>query len=334
MTIMRPPLLDGLEGHAHLETRTTVGHHRAPTRLSEDDAWGLVLGLRARIRIRGQLIEPVGLRLGADGALHETCPNDGWIVAHPRRPRRWAPPAGIDHDECVSGSAAQVLDLYMPLCVGAGSERMVAAHLAQSLDGRVATANGTSQFISGQEDLVHTHRMRALFDAVVVGARTVEHDDPRLTTRLAEGDNPTRVVLDPRARLQPTHRIFTDDVAPTIVVRGPGHAADFPKDGHTKVLEVEVCDGWLSVVQVVGALRSVGLKRIFVEGGGVTVSGFLKAGMLDRLHVTVAPMLIGSGRPAFSFPEIERLDEALRLQCQHFALGRDILFDCPLTRSR
>jgi riboflavin biosynthesis pyrimidine reductase len=64
----------------------------------------------------------------------------------------------------------------------------------------------------------------------------------------------------------------------------------------------------------------------------VTVSRFLQAGVLDRLHVTVAPMIIGSGRPAFVLPEIEHLDDALQLPCRHFALGRDILFDCPVPR--
>ena len=74
---------------------------------------------------------------------------------------------------------------------------MVVAHLGQSLDGRVATVTGSSRFVTGPEDVRHTHRLRALFDAVLVGARTACIDNPRLTTRLVPGRQPARVIVDP-----------------------------------------------------------------------------------------------------------------------------------------
>jgi riboflavin biosynthesis pyrimidine reductase len=98
----------------------------------------------------------------------------------------------------------------------------------------------------------------------------------------------------------------------------------------TTVVEVETEEGLVPLPALREALAERGLSRLFIEGGGVTVSGFLRAQALDRLHVTVAPMIIGSGRPAFTLPEIGDLDEALRLECRHHALGPDILFDCPL----
>ena len=79
-----------------------------------------------------------------------------------------------------------------------------------------------------------------------------------------------------------------------------------------------------------GALRAEGLGRILVEGGGLTVSRFLQAGALDRLHLTVAPLLIGSGRPSLTLDPIATLDQALRPPCRHFRLGADILFDLDL----
>ena len=79
--------------------------------------------------------------------------------------------------------------------------------------------------------------------------------------------------------------------------------------------------------RILQVLQDFGLRKIFIEGGGVTVSSFLKAGLLDRLHVMVAPMIIGSGRPAFSLPEIDQLDEALRPKAQLVNLGSDMLFD-------
>ncbi|WP_131829698.1 RibD family protein, partial [Teichococcus deserti] len=78
---------------------------------------------------------------------------------------------------------------------------LVLGRLAQTLDGRIATASGSSQWIGGEGDLLHTHRLRALCDAVVVGAGTVKHDNPRLTTRNCPGPSPTRVVLDTDRRL-------------------------------------------------------------------------------------------------------------------------------------
>ena len=86
----------------------------------------------------------------------------------------------------------------------------VLGRMAQSLDGRIATASGASHWISGPEDIVHTHRLRALFDAVVVGAGTVRADDPQLTTREGEGPSPVRVVLDTNRRLDARYRVFRD----------------------------------------------------------------------------------------------------------------------------
>ena len=79
------------------------------------------------------------------------------------------------------------------------------------------------------------------------------------------------------------------------------------------------------------ALRTHGLRRFLVEGGGVTGSRFLEAGLLDRLHLTVAPLLIGSGRPGITLPPIETLDQSLRVRCRHVPLGDDVLFDLDLS---
>src|SRR6516225_1691514 len=86
----------------------------------------------------------------------------------------------------------------------------VLGRIAQSLDGRIATASGASHWISGREDIVHTHRLRALFDAVVIGAGTVRADDPQLTTREVEGPSPVRVVLDTERRLDARYRVFRE----------------------------------------------------------------------------------------------------------------------------
>jgi len=274
--------------------------------VDEASAWELLLGLAHRGASASPAFPVAGIELC------EAAPR-GWQVVGAHTP---------------AASVERLLDLYLPLCVGPRAHCLVLAHLATSLDGRVATESGNSQFISGHEDLLHTHRLRALFDAVVVGASTVEHDDPRLTTRMVEGPSPTRVILDPRGRLGCEHHVFADESVDTIVIRHAGHGAAMPE--RTTVIEhTGACDD-LPAAFVLASLRARGLRRIFIEGGGITVSRFLAAGTIDRLHITVAPVILGSGRPAFVLPTIETLDAALRLPCDHFPLGGDVLFDCPI----
>src|SRR4029077_1613318 len=88
----------------------------------------------------------------------------------------------------------------------------------------------------------------------------------------------------------------------------------------------------LDIAAMLAVLRARGLRRVFVEGGGVTVSRFLAAGALDRLHVTVAPLVMGGGVPAFPLPPVERLEEGRRFAWTAYRIGADILVDIPLAR--
>lgn len=224
-------------------------------------------------------------------------------------------------------AARDLFDIYLPLRV---RQDVVIGQLGQSLDGRIATESGASHFVTGPEDIVRLHRLRALVDAVVVGASTVASDDPRLTVREVEGENPVRVVLDSDGRLDPGRRVFTDGAARTLVVRRSS-AAPMGYEGRTEVISVPATEsGDLDLASLLRILSDQGLARILVEGGGVTVSRFLQAGLLDRLHITVAPLLIGSGRPSITLDPVATLDEALRPACRHFHLGRDVLFDLDL----
>jgi riboflavin-specific deaminase-like protein len=298
-----------------------------------DRAWSLLCSLADRAHQGRPVAAAVGLTSESDGTAREVSPGspDAWIVARPDTARGWSWP---EHRDVATGGGRtqleNLLDLYMPLCVGAGSRRLVVGHLAQSLDGRIATESGASQFISGQADLEHAHRMRALFDAVLVGAGTVEKDDPRLTTRLVAGSHAVRVVIDPQRRLDERFSVFQDGQTRTLLVCSAG-AAGGSRQGRAEVVAIDADDGGgLPVDGILRALRERGLERIFIEGGGVTLSRFLAAGALDRLHVAVAPCILGSGRAAFSLPVIEELSQAIAFSCRHFAMGPDILFDCAL----
>src|SRR5690242_8379337 len=198
----------------------------------------------------------------------------------------------------------------------------VLGRIAQSVDGRIATASGASQWISGPQDVVHTHRLRALFDAVVVGAGTVRADDPQLTTREVEGPSPVRVVLDTDRRLDARYRVFRDDPRTLLLCAADAGGEDCV--GRASVLRLPRAREGLDIGAVLRALAEQGLRRIYVEGGGITVSRFLAAGALDRLHVTVAPLVIGSGIPSFTLPQAVSLAEVRRFDWTLHRLGADM----------
>ena len=223
-------------------------------------------------------------------------------------------------------------DLYLPIARATRAQPVTVGHLGQSLDGFIATHAGESKWVTGQENMRHMHRLRALCDAVVVGPGTVAADDPLLTTRLVDGPNPLRVVIDPSRRLSRDRRVFTDGSAPTLYICAksriqPGETTF----GCATVIGVdERADGMVGAGDVMGLLRERGCARVFVEGGGVTVSMFLEAKQLDRLHVTVAPLLIGDGRPAIRFEPPASLGDCHRPRYRVFRMGSDVLFDCEL----
>lgn len=219
-------------------------------------------------------------------------------------------------------------DLYAPLCDAGRNGTFAIGHLAQSLDGRIATNSGVSQWISGPADLLHTHRMRALVDAVIVGANTVLHDDPQLTVRRCAGDNPVRVVIDPGRRLDSDRRVFTDGAAPTLLFVAADCARGDAAPGNAEIVRVPRAGTELDPQAIRRILAQRGLRRLLVEGGGITVSRFLAAGALDRLQITVAPLLLGSGRPSIVLPEITDLQHGLRPRTRRIELGEDIMIEC------
>ncbi|MEX0870778.1 MAG: RibD family protein [Aquisalimonadaceae bacterium] len=238
-----------------------------------------------------------------------------------------------ESDASVTDEAALMLDLYIPLCVSTG-RAMVVAQMGQSVDGRIATASGHSHYITGSQDILHLHRLRALCDAVVIGAGTAIADNPRLTVRHANGRSPVRVLIDPRLRVGPDRHLFQDAAAHTLVLfdARSAHLAPARREA-VEWLPVTIEEGGVPPQAVLACLAERGLHRVLVEGGGQTVSRFLQAGVLDRLHVTVAPLIIGSGRLGLTLPQVATLDEALRPACRRFHMGEDVLFDFGLRQA-
>jgi len=226
-------------------------------------------------------------------------------------------------------------DLYLPICSATAARPIAVGHLGQSLDAFIATHSGDSQFVTGSANIVHLHRMRALSDAVIVGSGTVAADDPQLTTRHVEGRNPLRVVFDPARRvgLEPKYRVFNDATASTLYFCARDLIRkDESRFGTAEIISIDADDprSDAALAGVFSHLRRGGCPRIFVEGGGVTVSAFMQAELLDRLHVAIAPLIIGDGRPAIRLAPQQKLRDCRRPQYRVFRMGGDMLFDCDL----
>ena len=267
----------------------------------------------------------IAFALGADGRLFAvTHGHPGTVIA-------WRPHAGFELVLPADDPRHAMIDLYLPICSATDANPITVGHLGQSLDGFIATHSGESQYVTGEENILHLHRMRALCDAVVVGAGTVAADDPQLTTRHVSGPSPLRVVLDPTRRLADHYKVFTDDSAVTVYICAKSLAREGETHiGHASIVGVDEGPDGVDAGEVLRVLRARGCHRIFVEGGGVTVSMFLEANLLDRLHIAIAPLLIGDGRPAIRLPPRTALSDCHRPRYRVFRMGTDVLFDCEI----
>jgi riboflavin-specific deaminase-like protein len=209
---------------------------------------------------------------------------------------------------------------------------MVVGQIGQSIDGRIATVTGHSKYINGPAGLAHLHRLRALVDAVLVGIGTAVADDPQLTVRRIAGPSPARIVLDPKGRLSPNARVLDDDGIRRLVITAAGVRPTFGSG--VEIVEVPAPGGEVAPAAILGALAERGFARILIEGGAHTVSRFIAAGCLDRLHVMVAPTMLGSGQAGITLKPIQTADQALRAPMRAHLIGEEVLLDCDLSAQR
>ena len=216
--------------------------------------------------------------------------------------------------------------LYAPLL----RPRFAIGQLGQSLDGHIATDSGASHYVTGPESLVNLHRLRALCDAVLIGWRTAAADDPQLTVRNVEGPNPVRVLLDRDGRLTARLRLVEGPAPGALRLTGPNVP---PIEGVESLPLPLDASGRIAPAAILEALAARGLNKVLVEGGGNLVSAFVAAGALDRLHVAVAPLITGKGRPGLSLPGVADLTGALRPPARTYPMGADILFDLDMAEA-
>ena len=213
-----------------------------------------------------------------------------------------------------------------------GGRPLVVAQLGQSLDGRIALPSGESRWINNTAALDHLHRLRAVVDAVVIGVGTAEADDPMLNVRRVAGPSPVRVVIDPNGRLNPKARLLSDGGTTCYVVTR--HGARVPEGASKIEIESSAEDSStdvISPVKIVEALFERGLKKLLIEGGAKTVSQFIDAAAIDRLHVLLAPCLLGAGATGINLVPPAALAQARRPKTViHVLEDGDVLFDCDM----
>ncbi len=236
--------------------------------------------------------------------------------------------AGIRVEEgCLEDLAKrQHLGLYRRILEG---RPMVTLKLATSLDGRIATASGHSQWITGERARAFAHLLRARYDAVMVGSGTVLADDPDLRCRLPglEEASPVRVIADRRLRFPPDASMLAtaSDVPIWIYTRegaDPGAIERLRARGAEVIPLSEPC-----VAKLLADLAGRGITRLLVEGGGTLAGALLRAGVADRLWLAQAPMLLGGdGRAAVGGLALARVGEAPRLRLlEQLELDEDLV---------
>lgn len=208
----------------------------------------------------------------------------------------------------------------------------VTIHYAQTLDGRIATSTGHSQWVSGSESLQLAHHLRATHQAVLVGVGTVLADNPRLTVRLVEGRSPERVVADCSLRLPLDSHLLTDGAAKTWIA--VTQAAPDEQIAAVRALGAEVvvidqaADGHVDLALLLDRLGSAGIESVLIEGGQSIITAALRGHLVDRLVVCIAPKVIGFGIDAVGDLGVQCLGDALTFSdVEVTQLGPDIIFD-------
>jgi GTP cyclohydrolase II len=174
----------------------------------------------------------------------------------------------------------------------------VTVSYAQSLDGSISDEPRKTLQLSSLQSQTLTHHIRARHDAILVGINTILVDDPRLTVRLVEGDDPVPVILDSYLRLPASARVLRERRGRPLIVATAADActrkeADLRAAG-VRIVRLPVShDGLIDLPALLQRLRLEGITRLMVEGGGRIISSFLAGRLTDQLILTICPVLVG-----------------------------------------
>jgi diaminohydroxyphosphoribosylaminopyrimidine deaminase/5-amino-6-(5-phosphoribosylamino)uracil reductase len=204
---------------------------------------------------------------------------------------------------------------------------------AQTIDGRIATATGHSQWISSEPSRRFAHALRAEHDAVLVGVDTVIHDDPELTARLARGRNPVRIIVDSKLRIPQDATVLNNQKEATTLIAVTSQSSEkkrsyFNERGIETVVIDEDSEGRVDLGKLLIAMGKRGISSVLVEGGANIITSFVKEGLPDRIVIITAPKILGKGIEAVGDLGIKSIDDSI--QCvprRVIKKGDDVITD-------
>lgn len=193
------------------------------------------------------------------------------------------------------------------------------SHFAQTLDGRIATSTGDSKWIGNEENLLHAHRMRALCGGILVGAETIRRDNPQLNVRKVKGLDPVKVVIGGNGELDPDEY---HAIGPNTLMYKDQTKHHFPEEN------VLVCDSEeLEMSQLLAHLCDRGIFSVYIEGGSLTTSTFIRQDQLDQIQLHFAPKILGAGVQSFVFGGVDQIQDAVTFKNSQFlAMGDEMMF--------
>ena len=212
----------------------------------------------------------------------------------------------------------------------------VTVKYAQTLDGRIATATGQSQWISSAASLKFTHKLRATHDAILVGAGTVIKDNPELTVRLVRGRNPLRIVVDSTLKIPAKSKVL-QNLSQTKTIIATIKKADDQQFQRLTNLGAEVItiaadkQGNVDLQKLLKLLAKRNISSLLIEGGAQIITSILINNLVNRLVTVIAPKIIGKGIEAVGDLKIRNLDLAKKLTIRKITRsGNDIIIDSRL----
>jgi diaminohydroxyphosphoribosylaminopyrimidine deaminase/5-amino-6-(5-phosphoribosylamino)uracil reductase len=239
---------------------------------------------------------------------------------------------GIKVDVGICGSECMQLNEHYFKFIKTGMPYITVKY-AQTLDGRIATKSGDSQWISSEASRRYVHRLRSINQGIMVGAGTVVADNPQLTVRHVRGANPFRIIVDSKLRIPIKSSVLTDaNVCLTIIATTSNASA-------AKMAAVKKCGAAVWVVKkdkngkvnLRDLLRKLGKKEIvsvLVEGGSEIITSLLKAGLVDKMIIPIAPKIVGKGLEAIGDLNINKINKSIKFSSfKTMKKGDDIIFE-------
>jgi diaminohydroxyphosphoribosylaminopyrimidine deaminase/5-amino-6-(5-phosphoribosylamino)uracil reductase len=234
--------------------------------------------------------------------------------------------AGVETVEGVMREEARALnEAYIKYITA--KRPFITLKTAMTLDGKIATASGSSRWITGEKARLMVHRLRSGVDAVMTAVGTARADDPELTARIRGGRNPIRVLIDPDIETPLEAKIFKCPPETILVTKAEGERADYLEKTGIKVIKYKKTLGldWL-----MERLAGMGITSVLMEGGSSLNARALREGIVDKVMFFIAPKILG-GRdsyPSVGGATVKSLEEAILIRDMKVRrVGEDILVE-------